>query len=295
MSHETRVSDAMIAPKMAGRILLGAHLALGALAAIYGYAAYGGGIPMWPPHIVLKPLLFGIFLGQAVSLGLWSGISNNSARLRLKGGLFAAALIWALAVTSAHSWTNVGVYVAFLIAVVVPGAATAVSASVLRRFGISCAASKSSSHILQTEGIQFSLRQLACGVAICAALLALTRALRSSGETVSIASLIALLLVFVIIFTTQALACLWAALGAGSWVRRIWLPWLLPMGWAPLMAWVFGGKPVDYMQFAVIAVVCISLVLESLLVVRFAGYRLVRESVVEGPEPEDFGLEVGKA
>lgn len=277
MPQETGVSNAVVGPTTAARILLGAHLTLGASAAIYGYAAYGGSIPMRPPHIVLKPILFGVFLGQAISIGLWSGFSKHSRRHRFGRGLLAAGLIWTLAVTSAHSWTNVGAFVAFLIAVVVPGAATALSATGLRRYGISCEESQSCPGGVRTEGIQFSLSQLASLVAICAAVLALARVLRATGGAVSLISIISLLVVFAIIFTAQALVCLWATLGAGRWVRRIWLPWLLPLGWAPLMAFTFGGKPVDYMQFAVIAVVCVSLVLESLLVVRFAGYRIVRD------------------
>ncbi len=271
----------MMRPKTCIRLLLLAHLTLGSATAIYGSAAYGGRIPLWPPHTVLKGILIGIFLGQAVSVGLWTGLSSGATRRRIGGGLLAATLIWAAAVTSTHSWKNGGAWIVFLLWFVVPWAAVASAASVLQRYGIRCVATEGRSRETRPEGIQFSLRQLAFIIATCAILLGMVRCFKSAGPALTFLSFLSLLGAFAIIFTVQALVCLWAALGAGTWPRRIGLPWLRALGWAPLMAQAFGGHPVHFMQFGVIAFVCISLVIESLLAVRFAGYRIVRAAIAD--------------
>jgi hypothetical protein len=162
---------------------------------------------------------------------------------------------------------------------------------VLQRYGIRCAATEGRSCETQPEGIQFSLRQLAFIIATCAILLGLVRCLKSSGPVLSFISFLSLVGAFAIIFTVQALVCLWAALGAGHWTRRIGLPWLLALGWVPLMAVAFGAHPVHYMQFGMIAFVCISLVIESLLAVRFAGFRIVRDAIVDSEASNRFKME----
>ena len=289
MVQQTRVSDAMAQPKPPLRVLLRAHLALGTLTAIYGNAAYGGAIAMWPPHFVLKGVLIGIFLGQAVSAGLWTGLSNDAAGRRFGRGFIAAALIWALAITSIRGWTNGGAWIVFLIWFVIPWAAIALAASTLRGRGIRCLAIEGRSSELPPEGIQFSLRQLASMVALCAVLFGLVRGFKSTGGTLTLVNVITLLGAFAIIFSVQALACLWAALGAGDWIRRIWFPSFFALGWAPLLAFAFGGYPLHYAQFGVIALECVTLVIASLLVVRFAGYRLVRQEIDSRPNSHDRG------
>ena len=274
------------------RLLLGAHLALGALTAAYGNAAYSGGIAMWPPHVVLKGLLIGIFLGQAVSLGLWSGFSEGSMRRRFGGGLLAATLIWAFAVTGIHGWKNGGALILFLVWSVIPWAAIAIAARALHRYGIRLALTEGRSGETQPEGIRFSLRQLAFIIALCAILLGLARGLKSTGPALTFVTFLSLIGAFTIIFTVQALVCLWATLGAGKWSQRIGAPWLLALGWAPLMAVVFGGHPVHYLQLGLIAFVSISLVIESLLVVRFAGYRIVRDAIVDTGASNQFRTEI---
>lgn len=255
------------------RLLIGLHLTLGVSVAILGSRGA-------TPHVVFRILLIGVFLGQAVSAGLWTGLSNRSAPRRIVQGLLAAALIWALGVTACHGWTMGGAKVALLLWVVVPWAAVAIAASFLRRHGIRCAAAETGQADLAGEGIQFSLRQLAITIATCAALLSLVRGLHNAGQALTIVSFLLAAGAFAIAFVLQALACLWAALGAGAWIRRIWLPMLLALVWAPLLAFAGGSHPQQYLQFGAAGVLCISLVLTSLLAVRFAGYRLVRDPAV---------------
>ena len=165
-----------------------------------------------------------------------------------------------------------------LLWLVIPWAAVAIAASLLRCYGIRCTAAETGLADLPPEGIQFSLRQVAIAVATCAVLLSLVRGLHNAGTVLTIASFLLAAGAFAIAFALQALACLWAALGAGAWIWRIWLPLLLALVWAPLLAFASGG-PQLYLRYCATGLLCISLVLISLLAVRFAGYRIVRNPV----------------
>lgn len=259
----------MFKPKTCVRLLIGVHLALGVFTAVFGNLGL-------IPHLTFRVLLIGVFLGQAISVGLWTGISNRSAPRRIVQGLLAAALIWALGVTACHGWTTGGAKIALLLWLVVPWAAVAIAASFLRRYGIRCAAAETRQADLAGEGIQFSLRQLAITITTCAALLSLVRGLHNAGQALTVVSFLLAAGAFAIAFVLQALACLWAALGAGAWIRRIWLPLLLALIWAPLLAFASGGHSQLHLRYSATGLLCISLVLVSLLAVRFAGYRLVR-------------------
>lgn len=262
----------MFRPEAYIRLLIGLHLTLGVSVAIFGNR---GGIPL-----VFRVLLIGVYLGQAISAGLWTGLSNRSAPRRIVQGLLAAALIWALGVTACHGWTSGGAKIALLLWLVVPWAAVAIAASVLRRYDIRCAAAETGQADVPGEGIQFSLRQLAITIATCAVLLSLVRGLHNAGQALTIVSFLLAASAFAIAFALQALACLWASLGAGAWIWRIWLPLLLALAWAPLLAFAGGGHSQQFVQYGATGGLCISLVLASLLTVRFAGYRLVRNPAV---------------
>lgn len=257
------------------RLLLGVHLVLAVLMAIAGNINL-----MRPPHAVFRALLIGLFLGQAVSAGLWTGLANRPTLSRFARGALTAGLIWALGVTSCHGWANGGAKIGLALWLVVPWAAVAMAASFLRRYGVRCIAAGTGAADSPPEGIQFSLRQLAIAIATCAVLLSLVRGLHSAGTALTIASFLLAAGAFAIAFTLQGLACLWAALGAGAWIRRIWLPLLLAVAWAPLSAFAGGSHPQQYLQFGAAGVLCISLVLMSSLAVRSAGYRLVRDPAV---------------
>jgi hypothetical protein len=256
------------------RLLLGGHLSIAVLMAIGGNI-----VPMGRPPVVFTVLLIGVFLAQAVSAGLWTGLSNRSAPSRFARGFVAAGLIWGFAFASCYSWTPAHAWISLLLWVAVPWVAVAIAASLLRRFGIQCAAIETEPAEPQAEGIQFSLRQLAIAIATCAVLLSVVRGLRSASSALTIASFFLTAGAFAIAFTLQALACLWATLGVRRWASRIWLPLLLALAWAMLMVFAFGGhlwRPEQYAHLLAIELLCTSVTLASLLAVRFAGYRIVR-------------------
>jgi len=232
----------MIKSKTCVRLLVGVHLALGIFTAVFGNLGL-------IPHLTFRVLLIGIFLGQAISAGLWAGLSNHSAPRRIVQGFFAAGLIWAFGVTACHGWTMGGAKIALLLWIVVPWAAVALAGNVLRRYDIRCAPTETGLADSPPEGIQFSLRQLAIMVATCAILLSLVRGLHNAGTALTIASFLLAAGAFAIAFALQALACLWAALGAGAWIRRIWLPLLLALIWAPLLAFASGGHSQLYLSW----------------------------------------------
>lgn len=253
-------------------MLLGVHLMLGISLAIYG----GSGLT-WPTRLVFKGVTIGAFMSQAVLAGLWIGLSSLGVHRRVAIGSAAAALIWALAITAFDGWKNGGAMMAMLLWLIVPWAAVSATAIVLRRYRIHCLATKPGSVEEHGEGIQFSLRQFALIVAACAVLLSLVRGMKSSGAPLTIVSFLLTGGVFAIAFTVQTLACLWAALGLGSWKGRLWLPWSLAFVWSPLVAYAAGGLPAHYQLLGIVALACVSLVLETLFAVRLAGYRIVRD------------------
>lgn len=253
-------------------LLLGAHTMLGVLLAVFGNSGF-----MWPSREIFKGVVVGVFLGQVVSAALWSGLANGPLWRRLGGGLLADGMIYSLAVTSFQGWTNGGARIAMLLWLVVPWAAVVMAAATLRRFGIRCTSVEAQYFEAQSEGIQFSLRQMAIVIAICATLLGLVRGMKSQSLGLTVTSFLLIGSVFAIVFVLQMLVCLWAALGVAPWARRIWAPWLLAFAWWPLMAYASGGAGSDFLGIGILAVTCVSLALESLLAVRLAGYRLVRD------------------
>lgn len=258
-------------------LLLVAHAILAVSVAVLG-----AGRINWLSRENFKGIVIGIFLGQVVSVAAWGALSNSGRFRRLAGSLLAVGMIYSLAVTSFHGWSNGGARIAMFVWLLVPGAAVALTATALRRVGIRCIRMEKLHSETQTEAIQFSLRQLALVVAICSALLVLVRGMKSEGTALTAASFILAGSVFAIVFVFEVLACLWAALAAAPWARRIWLPWLLAFAWWPLIAYAIGGDASHYMSIGILAVICVSLTLETLLTVRLAGFRLVRDAGAAG-------------
>jgi hypothetical protein len=219
------------------------------------------------------PIYLSIALPQACLLGMWLGLGASPRRHRLVGGLLGVVYLGALTVGFIPARLFPVRHLFLFRLVLVPGAAVVLLMLGVRRWfaDVALVAGRSS----RGPGLQFSIRLMLIVTAVVAVVLGL-RPGRGDSNLIVVNGFV-LYTVFGLCMGSVVLGSLWAALAPGHPAPRIAVVLLL--------AGFIGPMPFHYMGFAwsdqrliagaVSSIAQALIVVASLLVIRWQGFRLV--------------------
>jgi len=216
-------------------------------------------------------IFLSIALPQAGLLGMWLGLGASPRRHRLVGGLLVVVYLGALTAgfVPARYFPARHFYNYFL-PVLVPSAAVALLARGVRRwFAQVVLVTEASSPI---PGLQFSIRLMLIATAVVAVVLGL----KPGKVEPSLLTTIVVYMVFGLCMGSVVLASLWAALAPGHPAPRIAVV-LLFAGFIGVMPFYYVGlsRSAQLTAAAVSSITQALIVVASLLVIRWQGFRLV--------------------
>lgn len=237
----------------------------------------GGRFPGFALDLMPVAVLLALALGQACLLGTWAAFSRASSRARLKGQIVGAVC---LEVVLTYGSEN-GEFL-FMASIATALVAAVLMAARYGRADVRRVPTESTGSA--SEGFRWSIRGLMLFTLAVALLIGAARGARESlGPRVPS---ILVSTVWSLSFVVQALGACWAALGLASPWSRCGALLVCATATGALFAYGFQASD-DWKSLSYIMTVNVlqsAVVLGSLLVVRSAGYRLVRPGVLD-PEP----------
>ncbi|HVX16299.1 MAG TPA: hypothetical protein VHC22_34250 [Pirellulales bacterium] len=227
-------------------------------------------------YLVSVAALVGLVVSQAGLLALWAIFSHGRRWVRCCGAVAGALLVSSQMIAVVDDWGQAREFIGIAIWIGAPMLVVSICALFLRQWGVEVVGADEFRPNTMREGVRFSIGQILCLTSLIGLLLAIVRALHGLDDAESAASAVLVATLIGVLFGGQTLASLWAMLGLGRpWLRSA-LPLMLAAASAALIHlsthdpadryWVYIGTT----EWETI------IVLISLLVVRRAGYRIIR-------------------
>ena len=222
--------------------------------------------PFGLERILIVPL-FASTMAQSALIALWGVASAASPWKRLAGLVVAAVYLEML--------LGLGLGHEFVGTATVTIVITSLSLLVLKAMKIRLARQSEKAQVgrAEPEGLRFSIRGLMIFTAAVAVLSAGVSALQAShGRNVALAGIWALC------FVAVGLSTLWAALGQANPVRRGWVVFLLSAVLGACFAVAAHAHEAGRVYILLTMLLYSAILMVSLLVIRWCGYRLVRRT-----------------
>ncbi|HWB09097.1 MAG TPA: hypothetical protein VG826_07735 [Pirellulales bacterium] len=251
-------------------ILAGSHLAVGGTLTLLAREFYDD-------VELLIVLLVGLVVAQAGLVSLWAVFSADRRLFRWLGASSAGLLLIGELVTAGRSWHDATQIFWAVIWVLAPLFLVVLLALLLRRRNVRCTSPREIPIAASREGIQFSIAHILSLTFAVAVLLTVARALHGTNDLESVVSAALVAVLIGVLFAVQTISCLWATLGLGRWLWRLLLPLSLAAVGAGLLLYA-GGDAAD--RFATLIGLTEGqtiVVIATLIAVRLAGYRLIRQ------------------
>lgn len=227
------------------------------------------------------PVLLGLVLAQMGFVAIWAAFSTASPARRFAGALDTSVVLWAEMQTAAEGWQDWRQFLRMgteaALAIYAPLIAISIGAVIPRRRGIRLDHMNQPSMMALDDGAQFAVKHLLGLTAAVAVFLTVVRGLRGLGISFSLITNLLLAIVIGGIFSVSALATAWAVLGGARWLWRLPVPFVLAAGGGALLGYSLGDV---WQRTAIMVAVAegqVAIIVATLLAVRMAGYRLVRE------------------
>jgi hypothetical protein len=262
------------------------------LVAVHVIAVLALATAFWNAVRTAPPYALGISymaagFSQCGLLALWLVIGQSSWKQRASTSLLGAVYLWLLSAFAIDAWR--ADQLAMLSGIIFGGVASLAGAlHVASRWKPGFRLVRQNAEPLTSATVQFSLRHLFVFIVLVSAALAGSTLMKLLlGKAGDIAIMALLWGVIIVCFVGAALAVLWASLGQGRLPLRLAVAFALATATGLIPPFYFHGRLRDYAITLGITTLAQAITIFSLLVVRFAGYRLVRR---DAPHAEAAAL-----
>lgn len=224
--------------------------------------------------IVLMPFMATGF-SQCGLLGFWLAYGRASMQSRAWTSLFGGVYLWWLNVFATEAWGKVDLMIVLPVLVFGCMLFFAATLTVMRKWKPGVGLIRQDGLSPTVRGFQFSLRHLLLFTVAVSLVLAGAELMKSFAGA-GVITRVLVCVVIVLCFVEGVLAALWASLGQGQVLVRMPIAVGLAALTGLIPAFYFRIDPKSYVLCVATAALAQVITVASLLVVRSAGFRLVR-------------------